>query len=369
MTHTVAHHRLVRPATRLAACALVLSACVVALRAEQKESLPDADKRALLLEEAASLTNIWSPHGTPFHLRANVSSFNGGHERKGKFEIWWQSPSRFHDEITWGDQTTTHIANGDSLSTVGDDLHRRDTYRILRLLGFQSRMVSGDGKSLRAHRTKIDGQLALCINITKPLPLPDVGSSTLIPSSLVVGGVGVYTAVGEACLDPSTNLPIELNDGVYRFELREYAALGSAFFPRSLRQFAGTDEIVRIEAEVIEKLDPGYQGFSPRDGAMSEAWCGNEKPPVLTSKVVAGSVVAPLQNGMVVSGPVHEAMLVFRVAADGSISGLRAFDAKGETTITPKERAKLLQATFAPATCNDSAIAAEYIFYGFPLAH
>jgi hypothetical protein len=334
---------------------------------KQKELLPDADKRTLLLQEAASLTNIWSPHGTPFHLRAEVSSFNGSKERKGQFEIWWASPSRFRDQITWGDQTTTHIANGDKLWTDGDDLHRRDTYRVLRLLAFSSRLATPDLSSPRAYRKTIAGQPAICIETKLTAPSLE-GSTVAVPMTIVVG-TAKYASVATACLDSSTNLPLQIDDAGYGFLFADYVAIGPAWFPRSLRQYVLKDELVRIHADVLEKLPPDFSEFASREGLAPEPWCAAVKPPAPTAKFVMDNVVQVITPGTyVTAGAVHEAMLVFRVDSQGHAVTLRAFDANGEAMLSEKERAKLLRTPFTPATCNGTAIGAEYIFYGFPLA-
>ena len=304
------HARIARSVLTVLLATIVVAAPLAAQK--QKEPLPDADRRALLLQEAASLTNIWSAHGAPFHLRATVSSFSGTKERKGQFEIWWASPSRFRDQITWGDQTTTHIANGDKLWTDGDDLHRRDTYRVLRLLAFSSRLATGDAKSPHAYRKTIDGQPTTCIETKLMLPSHD-GYGVMFPATIIAGNA-TFVSVSTACLNESTNLPLEIDDIGYRFALSDYVAVGKAWFPRSLRQYVLNDEIVSIQADVLEKLPADYSDFTPREGLAGDQWCTNAIPPVPLAKFVTNIYSQPVTPGArVTSSPVHDAMLVFRV--------------------------------------------------------
>jgi hypothetical protein len=199
------------------------------------------------------------------------------------------------------------------------------------------------------------------------LPVPD-GSGLMVPTTIKVGNA-TFVSVSTACVNESTNLPLEINDAGYRFALSDYVAIGTAWFPRNLRQYVLKDEIVSIQADVLEKLSADYSDLTPRDGLTADPWCANAVPPAPLAKFVTDIYSQPVTPGARLTPfPVHDSMLVFRVDNQGHATSLRAFDAGGEATLHAKERARLFATPFTPANCNGTPIAAEYIFYGFPLA-
>ena len=338
--------------------------------AQKKSPVPSKKEAKALLERAAELTNLRTSNASAFHLRAKTRSF-GYQITKGRvaefpamtfdgaYELWWASPDRWREEVTWSGKTSTRVADGGQLWTQGDDGNRFKTTSLIQALDYWRNVRELVGGDLgRVQRKEKDGVSATCMHF--PLQVS-------IEEDPVYGRE--KPKEWSTCLDAKDNLPLWIDFDRYfdirRLEFGKYLQMGDKRFPSSVRQLVQRSvqdrlgapvgawrPLMAIEVELLEAFDISQADvFAPAASASSNPWCSNMVPPK-GLKFRSGWVFRPLEE-----------LVFLRVDERGRVVDVHAFTPDSELALTDSAKQEFRKAVFEPATCQGIPVEAEFMMY------
>ncbi len=364
---------------------LILSAALFtwtpAGSAQMEPPVGSNEEAAALLTRAAEETRLDGRGSAPFHLRARMKSFGAkGDAVDGTYELWWISPEKWRNEITWVGAKTVRIAEKDRIWIAGEDAHRFDTWRLSNAFRFWSRLIVDGGEHIkRVSNKELNGAPAACIELTQndqtnnfPVWVGDLlqGSVPLVPDRT-------------SCLDLGTGLPLNIEFGFtrveydayrgvilknfppLRLEFGAYAKLGAKYFPETLREIQAGTLLFELRLEFLDDLDPGQSNALERPSdAVSRSWCPDMALPVPLHFGEAPPSPLSFPNGAPMV-PLPEdfdrlGMLTFEVDHEGRALAVEAFNHKGRVSLKESEKRALLRSAFEPATCQGKPISAEF---------
>lgn len=331
--------------------------------AQRSPSLPSKEEGNALVEGSNQRTNLRALGSAPFHLRARVKSYGPkGQTIQGTYELWWASLDRLREEINWGDKSFVRIADNNHLWVYGADPYRLDTLHVTGLLDFSSRLRIPSGRSVdRVQAKQIDGVSAICMRLFHVSYLP--GATSISGTRVLI--MSPIESERSACWDAATGLPLRIEAGSDRLELGTYSAIGDKQFPRKLRELRDGKTLIEAEVDSLELLDVAMTtAFAPPSENSAKPWCANMISPTPlhlgsasgTTSLPGGGFIAPLPPELR-----GRELVVFRVDEAGRAVDVRAFTIAGEVSIKDRERQKLLESRFRPATCDGRPVEADFL--------
>ena len=340
-------------------------------RPQKKSPVPSKEEARALLKRAAELTNLRSPDAPSFHLRAKTKSF-GYQITKGRveenptltldgvYELWWASPERWREEVTWSGKTSIRVANRGQLWIQGEDAYRFETTRLVQTLEYwrNLRELAGADLGHVQHKEK-NGVSTTCMHF--PLQV-DIYTDPVYGREL--------PKEWSTCLDTKDNLPLWIDFDKYystsRLEFGNYTQWGDKRFPDKVRQMFHGSELLMgaplgawkpqltFEMESLEAFDTsGTDVFAPTASVRSNPWCADMIPPK-GLKFRSGEVFKPLTQ-----------LVLLRINERGEVVSVRAFVQGGELALTDAVKRKYTEAVFEPATCQAKPVEAEFMLYVF----
>jgi len=331
--------------------------------AQSNSSLPSKEEGKALVEKSNKLTNLRALGSVPFHLNARAKSYGPkGQTIQGTYQLWWASPGRWREEISWGDKSVVRIADNNRLWVNGAESNRLDTLHATKLLDFSSRLrIPSDRSVDRIKAKQIDGVSAICMRL---FHFSSPSGSTAIPGT----GLQIMSPLDverSACWDGATSLPLRIDTGPDRLELGAYSAIGDKQFPHKLRELRDGKMLIEVELDSLELLDvTATTAFTPPSGTNAKPWCANmilPKPLHLGSASEATSLPG---GGFITPLPTElrgRDLVVFRVDEAGRTVEVRAFTVLGEVSIKDGDRRTLLESKFRPATCDGAPVSADFL--------
>lgn len=322
------------------------------------------EEAAALFARAAEVSNLRAPGSPPFRLRAKVR-LSGllGEPIDGSYQLIWNSPEQWREEITFPSFTQLRVGGAGKL------WHRRNVnylplpiYHLMLLLDFQSRLKLGPTESVKKiHQRKRNGIRMKCIEMK--------GKRHRIPSYLIAQGprpMFEFEPGREMCFDSvvGTLIREEQPDSqrglIKLYEHADYATWGEKRVPYTLRLLESDKAIVEFWVEQLgDEPSPDRALFSPPEDAEEWAWCRNPEPAKELQRVeprYPKKARSNLRTGVVflyakigVDGTVHNTMVVGSSARE-----FPEFDAASQEA--------LRQWRFQPARCGDIPVPTEGIF-------
>jgi len=339
------------------AAAILLSVACGAF-GQGKSEAPSKDEAQALLQRAAKVTNLRATDSTPFHLLVKAKSFGEeGEIVEGHYELWWKTSDHWSSRIEWANNAELDVTDNNRIWKQGEDTHLVESRRLWHVLDFSGELKSSaEGKLGKVKPGKLDGQAVVCVQIQWSAPFV----STNLPSGRTL------------CVESVSGLPLKFDTGVSRLELGEFMAFGEKRFPKTLRLVNRGKTIMEVQVESLAELDPTkLEAFSVPVGAASFPWCsdmvgpwptrlGDQSPfplppPLNSVALPPNSVALPLNMDIT-----KFSVVLFKVGETGAVHNVRAFMPGGEVLLKDKEKTILLKSTFKPATCDSSAIEAEF---------
>lgn len=328
--------------------------------AQREPSLPSKDEGRALVERSNNLTNLRALGSPPFHLRARTVSYGRkGQTNHGKYDLWWASPDRWREDISWGDKSSTRIADKNQIWVSGADASRLTTLHVARVFDFSPFLRVPLNHSVgRVQAKQIDGVSAVCMQ--------------LLPSS---SGTAYAKGIGpmvlsldlerSACWDVATSLPLRIDVGSDRIELESYSAIAQKQFPHRIHETRKGKTLVEFELDSLELLDVATTtAFTPPSGTSAKPWCANIVSPVplrLGSASEATSAPGVTFMTPIPKEVIGRDLVVFRVDEAGRTVEVRAFTLAGEDSFKDRETQTLLKSRFKPATCDGTPVEGEFL--------
>jgi hypothetical protein len=332
--------------------------------AQSNPSLPSKDEGKALVERSNKLTDLRALGSAPFHLNARTKAYGRkGQSIRGTYELWWASPNRWREDISWGDNSFIRIADKNHLWVNGADANRLDTLHVARLLDFSSRLRVPLNRPVDRVQTKqIDGVAAICMRLFD-IPFPS--------ATTYVQGIGPVVGLPldperSACWDAATGLPLRIDAGSDRIELGVYSAIGDKQFPHRIHELRDGKMLIEFELDSLELFDvTTTTAFTPPSGMSAIPWCANMISPIAV-RLGSASEATSLPGGAGSMTPLPAELLgrdlvVFRVDEAGRTVEVRAFTVAGEVSFKDRERQTLLKSRFRPATCDGTPVEADFL--------
>jgi hypothetical protein len=157
--------------------------------AQKNSSLPAKEEGKTLVERSNKLTNLRALGSAAFHISVRAKSYRPkGQTIQGIYDLWWATPDRWREEISWGDKSFVRIADKNRLWVNGADANRLDTLHVTRLLDFPSRLrIPPDLSVDRVQARQTDGVPAICMRLfhfsppSSTISIPGTGLLTVSP--------------------------------------------------------------------------------------------------------------------------------------------------------------------------------------------
>jgi len=238
---------------KLATLSVIFAVIGTDVRATDKR--PSGDE---LVRQSSQLIDIRDQGGRPFRMHATVHASSDGAIITGDYDLKWQSPTSWREEIRLDKVEQLRIADGDKLWEERNlPYFTASVERLTKVTDF-SRLVGllGNEHSKKVQDRVVNGSSVLCIEVREK-----------------------RFHVKDVCLQPKTNLPVRIEyskqNGGGGFEFEDFISFGGHQFPRVMQEFGSKPELdFRVE-ELSEMQSKDPTMFIPSSNARSYRWCPN----------------------------------------------------------------------------------------------
>jgi hypothetical protein len=229
----------------------------------------ETEKRLLMAQQ---LTNIRESGSQPFRLSAKVQLFDKrGDMKEGTYELVWESPTQWKDDLKLADFSQFRLVNGDRLFLSRNPSPlSMEVFRLLRLLEFP-------------------------ILIT-PLPDERVSRQKKVDVFDFRAGNKVQRTL---YLDGALSVPVRIesqkNGVTYLFQ--SYNSFGAHQFPRILTERKLGRPFLEVQVLELSAASLNQNSFAPPADAPSFRWCANPTPAKFLPDNAVIPIPWPLRNG------------------------------------------------------------------------
>ena len=299
------------------------------------ETTWNADETGIaLMNRAAELSNIRAEGSEPFLLRAQARIFElAGGDRTGTYTLAWRSPETWRQQVGFGyayrdieivNEGRWWRENRMNNESIRVEASRRPE-ELRHLLGFVSRLKTRSEETITGYRLRDE----------------DVGVLECVRT------LGSANAEHELCFDSAGALVIEEDEGAAN-EYADYARLGAAVFPRTMRVFEGEELdslVVEVNVGTLRQADLDPASFEPPAGAEWSVRGGDEAltAPVQLSNVLPEYTPAATRDG--IQGDVYIDAIV---TVEGTVESPRLVRGIPDPELNRRALAALLRWRFEP---------------------
>jgi hypothetical protein len=221
--------------------------------------LADGDKTEpeKRLQMAQQLTDIRENSSQPFRLSGIVQLFDErGHAQKGTYELDWEKPTQWKDELKLPDFSQSRLVNGEQLflSRNPKPLLSKELLELLRFLEFPTLVRPFPGETVSEQRKNVGREIGIEFRFQNRV------LKTLY-------------------LDPDSSVPTRIdtanNNVVYLFQ--NYSVFGGHQFPHVLTVQRLGKLLLEVQVQELVTASFSQGSFAPPDGP-SFRWCPNPTP-------------------------------------------------------------------------------------------
>lgn len=227
---------------------------------------PDPQQRVHRVEQAVAKTNIFDLGS--FQIKANVEIENQGKRLDGRYELLWNGPDQWREEITFPGYTEVQVGGkGRVWIQRSTDFFPLRIWNLHAALGFSSGVVSrpGPGASFvqldltakdtikKVHLRKEHGDKLTCVEIEDERKRSP-----------------------EICMNNTTETVVRNSS----YQDRDFQPVGGKLFPRFLSFVENSKEVASVN--ILELTTPGQfspDAFTPPPKVPPLAGCMNPVPP------------------------------------------------------------------------------------------
>jgi TonB family protein len=297
----------------------------------------DSQQAVRRIEQAVSKTNIFEL--TSFQMKANVQIENQGKRLDGHYQLLWNGPDQWREEIAFPGYTEVQVG-GKGIVWI----QRNTAFFPLRIwnlhaaFGFGSGAGSGPdlGGSFvhsgltakdtikKVHSRKEDGDQLTCIEIEDERKLRS-----------------------DICVNDATDVMVRNSS----YKDRDFQPIGGKLFPRFLSFVENGKEVASID--IIELTTPGQfspGSFTPPSGVTPRAGCMNPVPPRISKKVFPEYPQTERERH--VQGTVA---VDTWIGADG-VPRIGPVVSHASPGLEQSSLSAITQWRYEPATCNGTAV-------------
>ena len=232
---------------------LCLSGSYSAKAATDNDNQPEAEK---LLQQAEQLTDIRSSGSHSFRLVARVQVFDKkGHIREGIYNLLWQSPTVWRDELKFADFTQVRTAAADKIFINRNiPSFSMEVLQLLKLLKFPDFLRSNSKAKAQNLRESIKN------------------GSRVRTIDLAVPGNSPWKVVS---LDEASPIPtrIEYKKSHYGYKFENYMVFAGHQYPRTLVEFDSNKPLSQVQVEDLTEANFDASTFIPSADALWLHWC------------------------------------------------------------------------------------------------
>jgi TonB family protein len=327
-------------AKRCLSAALVVAVLLVSGGlAEQKQQ---EEQVLQLLKKARDVADIRAADSPPFSLRARIQAAPLRRGRKaldGTLLLYWVSPTRWRQEITFPGYSQVRIASQGKLWTTRNvPFEPVRAYQLEQLMDVQSQWTLREGESAREERKerKQKGVRLRCIEVK-----------------------GELEPRRELCADAESLVPLTTRIAASHLiscEYGDYAPWGSREFPRLMRVYEDKDLVIEAQIEKLAPtLEPAASLLAPPASATAWDWCNNAEPATVLSKAAPHYPQAARRSGQEAEVSVYAV-----IATDGSLHDL-AVVRSGGPDFDASALAAISRWRYRPGMCGINPIPTETV--------
>jgi hypothetical protein len=288
----------------------------------------ETEKRLLMAQQ---LTNIRESGSQPFRLSAKVQLFDKrGDMKQGTYELVWESPTQWKDELKLADFSQIRLVSGERLFLSRNPSRlSMEVFRLLRLLEFPILVI--------------------------PLPSESVSRQKK--------GDGFEFRVGNEVqrtlyLDGASSVPVRIeshkNGVVYLFQ--SYNLFGERQFPRILTEQKLGKPFLEVQVQQLAIASFSPSSFAPPADAPSFRWCPSPTP----AKFLPDNSVIPIPwplRGGALDRPV---ILYGIMGADGQWHNVTVVKSGGKE-VDSYWTSFIVREHFIPAMCGNEPVMQESV--------
>lgn len=290
-----------------------------------------------LLQQAEELTDIRSSGSHSFRMAARLTiSQDNGQAESGTYELLWESPTSWRDEIKLPDFWQVRIANVDRIF-----ISRLPPYLPLKV--FQSYRLLEFPDLLRIDEEKV----AVKLHVKSKGGLPERSLE------IAVAGISKKTVYLDASLPTPTRIEYKGSHSGYRFE--DYRPFARHRFPYTLVEFSSNKPLFQLQVQELTEVTLNPSSFVVPSNAHWLDWC----PHPLRARDTADSqklypIPWPLRNGALA----QTAVIYGIIGTDGRWHNLAVVKSAGKEADSYWMDI-LRHQQFLPARCGDRVIEQE----------
>jgi hypothetical protein len=312
---------------------------------DERLLVDDESETEALVAKAHNLTNLTAADSAPFRFRATLFFYDpSGDARlppvKGSYAFTWATPSNWREDVDLLHLKQTEIANGTTLWIKRNAPYPSFAYWWTRnALGVTRGVAYHFDSRTHIEISQVSGHNVVCARN---------------------GGMHVQQ---ELCLDTATSLPVAQYDATLHVQIlfANWTPWGSHWYPRTIRVFSGTEQLLRVEIENVFDAQPEASWIVPPEGAVSRDWCADMRPARVSDAIENATLpdpIAPLQGN---ATQIVGAIVYGLMGKDGNwldLSVLESPDFKAAYQMLENVREFRNQ----PATCHGTPVDSELIF-------
>jgi hypothetical protein len=317
----------------IAAWALFALACFEPWSAKMTAANDEAPEAQKLLQQAEELTNIRSSGSRSFGLAARVQLYDGkDFEAEGTYNLVWESPTVWRDEIKFADYSQVRVAMVDKLFiSRNPPILPLEVFRLLGLLEFpQVLHPSLNAKLGKVKEQRRNGSRERTIEI----------------GSWIVS------------LDQSSPIPtrVEYKDSHFGYQFEDYVSFDGHQFPRTLTEFASNRPLVKVQVQELAEATVDASSFIPPHDASVFRWCPHPEPARLVDRDNLYAMPPHLRD----VAEQHVVVLYGIIGTDGRWHNLAVVKSAGKEIDSYWMNQKL-QERYSPAKCGGVSVEQESV--------
>lgn len=222
------------------------------------QSLPSKEEATKKLRTVLEQVNLQSLDTPPFHLVANVHYVFPGGSNDARYEIIWSAPDKFRRNFRSGDSIETDTALHDKLYVDRNTpVMTLLLWRLNTLVNAPMALLGTDPKATRVYSAQIGGAGGTCVN----------------SESKVYRNQVCFAADSGQIISFKSEFA-ELNASP-RFELDDFADLGSRRFPRHILRHYDR-ETLEVHVDTLEPMNEvGGETFISLPAVHPLDWCAD----------------------------------------------------------------------------------------------
>jgi TonB family protein len=310
------------------------------LSASQTSDRQEVIKR---IEQAVSKTDIFELPS--FQMRADVQIDNRGKPLDGSYELLWNGPNQWREQITFPGYTEVEVG-GTGIVWIKrtTDFIPFHVYHVHAVLGFGFGVPSGGFGDLASYT-----QLCLTLRDT----IKKVSSEKRHGEKVTCFDIeSEHKVTSEICINDTTGIIARDSP----FEDTNFQAVGGKSFPRFLSYEENHKKVAKVNIrELITPVAFPPNTFDPPQGTSSQAGCMNPMPSRIVRKVAPQYPETARRNR--VEGSVG---IDVRIGLDG-VPTINTVVASPSSDLAKSSIEAIKDWRYEPATCDGKPVEVETV--------